>query len=167
MKVDEAELQSRLDAFRVAARDAGVTLTHQRLEIFREIAGSLEHPDAETIFRAVQSRISTVSLDTVYRTLWLLNELGLVCTLGPRRENIRFDANLRPHHHYVCIRCGLTRDFEAQGFDEQAISGAVKDFGSVVASQVEVRGICDNCSRAEAADSVDLSAEAAAQHRNK
>ena len=124
MKVDEAELGRRMEAFKTASREAGVKLTHQRLEIFREIAGSLEHPDAETIFRAVQPRMPTVSLDTVYRTLWLLNELGLVATLGPRRENIRFDANLRPHHHYVCVRCGLTRDFEAPDFDEQEIGRA-------------------------------------------
>ncbi|OHD80173.1 MAG: transcriptional repressor [Spirochaetes bacterium RIFOXYC1_FULL_54_7] len=151
MKVDEAELGRRMEAFKKAAREAGVKLTHQRLEIFREIAGSLEHPDAETIFKAVQPRMPTVSLDTVYRTLWMLNELDLVSTLGPRRESIRFDANLRPHHHYVCVRCGLTRDFEAPVFDEQAMAGAVKGFGSVVASQVEVRGICENCSKAVAA----------------
>lgn len=159
MKVDEAELGRRMEAFKTATREAGVKLTHQRLEIFREIAGSLEHPDAETIFRAVQPRMPTVSLDTVYRTLWMLNELGLVLTLGPRRENMRFDANLRPHHHYVCVRCGLTRDFETPVFDQQAITGAVKGFGSVVASQVEVRGICENCSKAAASTS--------ARHRDK
>ncbi|MDX9959355.1 MAG: transcriptional repressor [Spirochaetia bacterium] len=158
MKVDEAELERRLEAFKAAARAAGVKLTHQRLEIFREIAGSLEHPDAETVFRAVQARMPTVSLDTVYRTLWMLNELGLVSTLGPRRENIRFDANLRPHHHYVCVRCGLTRDFEAPVFDEQAISGAVKAFGSVVASQVEVRGICEKCAKADIRATADAKA---------
>ena len=167
MKVDEAELESRMETFKAAVREAGVKLTHQRLEIFREIAGSLEHPDAETIFRAVQPRMPTVSLDTVYRTLWLLNELGLVATLGPRRENIRFDANLRPHHHYVCVRCRLTRDFEAPDFDEQAITGAVKGFGSVVASQVEVRGVCENCSRAAAAESAGISAGPAARHEDE
>ncbi len=55
----------------------------------------------------------TVSLDTVYRTLWMLNDLGLTTTLGPRRDSMRFDANLARHHHYVCVRCGLVRDFES------------------------------------------------------
>lgn len=150
MKVDDAELRRRTDAFEAAARESGVKLTHQRLEIFKEIAASLEHPDAETIFKAVLLRMPTVSLDTVYRTLWMLNELGLVSTLGLKRESIRFDANLRPHHHYVCVRCGLTRDFEAPVINEQAISDAVRGFGSQVASQVEVRGICENCSKAAA-----------------
>ena len=45
--VDRRTIDGRLDRFRSAARDAGLKLTHQRLEIFREIASSVEHPDAE------------------------------------------------------------------------------------------------------------------------
>jgi Fur family peroxide stress response transcriptional regulator len=87
----------------------------------------------------------TVSLDTVYRTLWLLNDLGLITTLGPRRESVRFDANLRQHHHYVCVRCGLARDFDSAALNALHVPEAVKGFGSVVATHVEVRGICERC----------------------
>ncbi|HTP29447.1 MAG TPA: transcriptional repressor, partial [Anaeromyxobacteraceae bacterium] len=48
---------------------------------------------------------------------WVLEDLGLLSTLGPRPGAVRFDANLRRHHHYVCTRCGLTRDFESSAFD--------------------------------------------------
>ena len=96
-----------------ALRAAGVKLTHQRLEIFREVLASREHPDAEAVYRGVKRRLPTVSLDTVYRTLALLGELGFVTTLGPRRESVRYDANLGHHHHFVCERCGLARDFES------------------------------------------------------
>jgi Fur family peroxide stress response transcriptional regulator len=87
----------------------------------------------------------TISLDTVYRTLWLLNDLGLITTLGPRRESVRFDANLQQHHHYVCVRCGLARDFESADLNALRVPEAVKGFGSVVATHVEVRGICERC----------------------
>jgi Fur family transcriptional regulator, peroxide stress response regulator len=139
----------RLEQFKTAAREAGVKLTHQRLEIFREVASSLEHPDADTVFRAVQARMPTVSVDTVYRTLWMLNDLGLVTTLGPRRERVRFDANLEPHHHYVCVRCGLTRDFESIELNALRVPALVKAIGSVVASRVEVRGVCEACGKEE------------------
>jgi Fur family peroxide stress response transcriptional regulator len=150
VKVDSVKVNRRLDQFKAAAKEAGVKLTHQRLEIFREVAASLEHPDAETVFRAVQARMPTVSLDTVYRTLWMLNDLGLITTLGPRRESVRFDANTEHHHHYVCVRCGLARDFESAALNALRIPDAVKDFGSVVATHVEVRGICDSCAKKEA-----------------
>jgi Fur family peroxide stress response transcriptional regulator len=107
VEVDKTEVERRVETFKEAAKKAGVKLTHQRLEIFREVAASLEHPSAEAVLKAVQPRMPTVSLDTVYRTLWLLNDLGLVSTLGPKRESVRFDANLAHHHHYVCVRCGL------------------------------------------------------------
>jgi Fur family peroxide stress response transcriptional regulator len=100
----------------------------------------------DAVFRAVQARIPTVSLDTVYRTLWVLEELGLLSTLGPRHGAVRFDANLRRHHHYVCTRCGLTRDFESSAFDALKTPSSVTSFGQVVATRVELRGVCRTCS---------------------
>ena len=139
MKMDGGtEVGRRLDSFKSACRKAGVKLTHQRLEIFREIAESLEHPDAEAVYRGVQIRIPTVSLDTVYRTLWLLDGLGLITTLGPRRESVRFDPNLKHHHHYICVQCGRAKDFESAELNALAIPASVKEFGSVTETHVEI-----------------------------
>lgn len=150
MKTGHPELDSRVSRFKASCRKAGVKLTHQRLEIFREVAASPEHPDAETVFRGVEKRIPTVSLDTVYRTLWLLNDLDLVNTLGPRRERVRFDAKLNPHHHYVCQRCGLVRDFDSLEFRQLPVPDAVRAYGSVVTTHVELRGLCVRCARKRA-----------------
>ena len=137
----------RLERLRTIAREAGLKLTHQRLEVFRELAASEEHPDAERIFRAVQQRVPTVSLDTVYRTLWMLHDLGLVRTLGPKGEALRFDANLDRHHHFCCVRCGLVRDFESAELDALRVPAAVERLGRVVDAHVEVRGLCATCER--------------------
>ncbi|HVU04784.1 MAG TPA: Fur family transcriptional regulator [Polyangiaceae bacterium] len=150
MKVTGAELEQRIDRFKKACHAAGVKLTHQRLEIFREVAESTSHPDAEAVFRGVKRRVPSVSLDTVYRTLGLLTDLGILFTLGPRRESMRFDANLSPHHHYVCTSCGLTRDFEAAGFDSLSPPPGIDTFGSVSATHVELRGVCADCLAKEA-----------------
>ena len=139
------KVEQRLEHLKAAVKKAGVKLTHQRLEIFRELAAAEEHPDADSIFRAVQHRVPTVSVDTVYRTLWMLHDLGLVATLGPQREGVRFDANLEQHHHYVCVRCGLVRDFVSAGLNALRVPEAVKALGSVAAAHVEVRGVCTKC----------------------
>jgi Fur family peroxide stress response transcriptional regulator len=143
--VEPGEIKRRLEEFKAAARAAGVKLTHQRLEIFREVAGSIEHPAVEAVFRAVRARIPTISLDTVYRTLWKLEDLGLVTTLGPRHGTVRFDANLRQHHHFVCVRCGLTRDFEDALLDALRVPEGVKQYGDVHGARVELRGVCRGC----------------------
>ncbi|MDM7917456.1 MAG: Fur family transcriptional regulator, partial [Candidatus Eisenbacteria bacterium] len=145
MRRGGAAVEERVERFKSAAKGAGIKLTHQRLEIFREIAGSVEHPDAEAVYRAVQLRVPTVARDTVYRTLWTLQELGLVTTLGARRSTVRFDANLDLHHHYVCTQCGLTRDFESASFNALRIPASVRQLGSVAGTHVEVRGLCRAC----------------------
>jgi Fur family peroxide stress response transcriptional regulator len=145
MRVPEPEVAQRLERFQAAAREAGIKLTHQRLEIFREVASTEDHPDAETVFSGVRARVPTVSLDTIYRTLWLLEDLGLIATLGPRRERARFDANLNCHHHFICENCGLVRDFEHEEFDTLGVPPEVERLGSVSSLSVEVRGTCRKC----------------------
>lgn len=147
MERKKEELQERMNRFTNGLRRSGVKVTHQRLEIFREVAKSGDHPDVETIFKGVRGRVPTVSLDTVYRTLWMLLDLGLLATLGPPHGRVRFDANMNSHHHFICLKCGMTHDFYSEQFDRLKIPDAVKSLGSVKTSQVEVRGICLRCSK--------------------
>ena len=149
MKISEQEIERRMGRFNEVCRNSGVKLTHQRMEIFREVAQTGNHPEAESVYKGVRERMPTISLDTVYRTLWLLRDLGLINTLGPPRERTRFDANLSHHHHFVCTRCGLTRDFYSDELDELKLPESVKDFGYVKTTQVEVKGVCLNCAVGE------------------
>lgn len=141
------ELRQRMIHFGDALRRSNTRLTHQRAEIYREVARTNDHPDAETIYAGVRKRIPTVSLDTVYRTLWLLMDLGLITTLGSPRGGVRFDANTGPHCHYLCTRCGMARDFHSEEFAKLKIPDAVMAIGSVVGTHVEFRGLCSRCSR--------------------
>ncbi len=145
MKPETDELERRIQRFECELRQAGVKLTHQRLEICREIAGAGDHPDAESIFKGVRARVPTISLDTVYRTLWTLLDLGLINTLGIPQERMRFDGNTALHHHFVCTRCGEARDFYSEDFDKLQVPTCVQTYGVVNKIQVEVRGLCLRC----------------------
>ena len=147
MKVAAEELERRMNRFVDTLKRLGMKMTHQRIEIFREVARTSDHPDAKAVFKGVKQRVPTVALDTVYRTLVVLNDLGLIATLGLPREVTRFDANLKPHHHYVCIRCGRARDFKSPVFDGLRAPQSLKNFGSVVSTHVEIRGLCARCSK--------------------
>lgn len=145
MKIPTDVVQKRMARFKEVCRKEGTKLTHQRMEVFREVAQTGDHPDAETVYRGVRNRMPTISMDTVYRTLWWLKDLGLITVLGPPRERARFDANLDRHHHFVCTRCGLTRDFSSDAFDRLALPDAVRAIGHVEKTQVEVKGLCLEC----------------------
>jgi Fur family peroxide stress response transcriptional regulator len=141
------ERQDRLNQFKEGLRRSGVKLTNQRLEICLEIARAENHPDAEQVYKGVRERIPGISLDTVYRTLWLLLEMGLINSLGTPRDRIRFDGNIAPHHHFVCTKCGAAYDFYSRDFDQLQVPEEVQTYGIVQKTQVEVKGVCRQCSK--------------------
>ena len=57
------------------------------------------------------------------------------------------DANMRSHHHFGYSRCGMTRDFYSDEFDQLKIPDCVKALGCVEKTQVEIRGLCLQCSK--------------------
>ena len=149
MKIIKRDIERRMAFFNEACRKSGAKLTHQRMEIFREVAQTVDHPDVEKVYQGVRERMPTISLDTVYRTLWWLKELGLIRTLGPPRERTRFDANLYRHHHFVCVKCRLTRDFYSDKLDKLTLPESVQSIGLVETAQVEVKGVCLECAAKE------------------
>jgi Fur family peroxide stress response transcriptional regulator len=119
--------------------------THQRTEILRELAGSEEHPDAETILTRVRQRVPTISVDTIYRTLRLLEDSGVIARVGSMRDRARFDANTDRHHHFVCTECEMIGDFYSDAMDQFPVPQEVSEMGSVEGVYVELRGICRKC----------------------
>lgn len=138
-------VNNRIEAFKLACVEQGVKVTHQRLEIYRALASSEAHPDAETIYRRVRKRIPTISHDTVYRNLKLLSDYGLIAIAGTSNERLRFDANMERHHHFVCVQCGLIRDFCSEQLESILCPPEAHAFGVPVSLHFEVKGVCTKC----------------------
>jgi Fur family peroxide stress response transcriptional regulator len=139
------EVERRVDEFSCALRAAGLRLTHQRLQVVGEVARSDEHPDVEQIYRAVRERVPTISLDTVYRTVATLSDLGLVRRVALTPGPARYDANASHHHHFVCTRCGLVRDVDDRKLDAVRAPRATASLGTVESIEVQLRGTCTRC----------------------
>jgi Fur family transcriptional regulator, peroxide stress response regulator len=146
MQSAQDELNRRINHFKATLKHLGVKLTHQRMVIFQEVVESEAHPNAESIYKAVRTKLPMISLDTVYRTLWMLQNLGLIDILGGR-DRVRFDGNMKPHHHFVCKECGLMRDFCSEEFDRLRIPKEVRSLGNGETIHIEVKGICLQCSK--------------------
>jgi len=143
--LSKADIEHRIEAFVGYCRARGLKVTHQRTEIFREVVGSESHPDAETVYQAVRSRIRSISRDTVYRTLAALEGEGFIRRAGALDGAARYDANTERHHHFVCTVCGAIKDFSSAVLDDLPIPESVQSFGRVESSQVQVRGVCSAC----------------------
>ncbi len=122
-------------------------MTHQRMEVFREVAKTDEHPDAETIYDRVRRRIPAISLDTVYRTLTMLETLGVLSRVYALCDRARFDATVAHHHHFVCTQCGMIRDFFCTEADKLQIPREVQSWGIMKSTHLEVRAICSKCAK--------------------
>ncbi|OQC68957.1 MAG: Peroxide-responsive repressor PerR [candidate division Hyd24-12 bacterium ADurb.Bin004] len=120
-------------------------MTQQRIEVYLAVAASGCHPCVSEVHEMVRETLPTVSLDTVYRTLWKLSELGLIAPVSSSGDRVRFDAYMRRHHHFVCARCGAVYDFDSPSLDEIRIPEEAWSLGYVWNSHMELRGICLGC----------------------
>jgi len=145
--MEAKQVEERVKGFPNVCRRYGVKATHQRSEIYRELAGTKEHPDAETIYRRVRQRIPAISLDTVYRTLRLLEKKGLIARVGSLGERTRFDADTDRHHHFVCTKCGFIGDIYNEEWNDFRAPNEVGSMGTVNSIHVELRGLCKACQR--------------------
>ncbi len=125
--------------------DAGIKLTHQRLEIFTELMAVNDHPSAELIYKRLHKKLPTIAIDTVYRTLATFDELGLVKKLRIMNERTLFDTNLVVHHHFICTHCKRIKDIYWSDFDNTILPEVVEGMGKIQSRHLEIHGICNNC----------------------
>jgi Fur family peroxide stress response transcriptional regulator len=127
-------------------RNMGLKLTPQRLAILNYLDGNKQHPSAEDIYNAVKERFPTMSFATVYNTLEALRKRGLIRELAIDGERKRYDPNIEPHHHILCIRCRKVADMYME-FDVP-VPEEVRQKFVIFGNHIEFYGLCEDCRRA-------------------
>jgi Fur family peroxide stress response transcriptional regulator len=134
-----------IEALKELFAQSGLKFTNQRYLVYKAMVEARDHPSAETVWRRVRGEAPAISLDTVYRTLAALQTRGLVTRVPSGGEEGRFDGDVSPHHHLVCLRCGAIEDFAMSGAGLEDLPPQVAAWGKVHDAQVLVRGICRAC----------------------
>ena len=126
-----------------ALRKAGYRITAQREAILDHLVSTLDHPGAYKIFEEVKKVQPRLSLATVYNTLQVLTQNGLIKMLTFREDN-RYEANLSFHINLICTSCGRIQDFEAE---RQMSPDEVREkIGfEVMTYRMEYHGVCSEC----------------------
>lgn len=138
-------LKEKLYGFEEACRKAGLKLTHQRLEVYRELLQSTDHPTADRLHQRLRVKLPTISLDTVYRTLATLAERGLINKVETAESLARFEAPIEKHHHLICRRCGEIMDFVWARIDRLVLPDEILNWGKIDHKSVVVYGVCNRC----------------------
>ena len=127
-------------------QQAGMRLTHQRLAICSLLAETEEHPTAQIIYEQLHPEYPTLSLATVYNTLDVLIELGLVNSLGSAGdEAIHYDADTSPHVNLACTSCHRVIDLPSQHVHALEHEVATQSGYQIMGARVLYYGLCPDC----------------------
>jgi Fe2+ or Zn2+ uptake regulation protein len=123
----------------------GQRVTPQRLVIHEALLAADRHVTADEVHAAVAERLPNVSAPTVYATLELFEELGIVRRLNLGGGAALYDPRADEHHHLVCTSCGAVEDLDA-GVDMGAAMRAARRHGfRARRAEVVVHGLCSRC----------------------
>jgi Fe2+ or Zn2+ uptake regulation protein len=100
------------DELSTALRERGMRVTPQRIVLHRALHELDRHVTADELLEAVADRLPNVSLPTIYATLDLLEELGMVRRVQ-RAGTTLYDPRIESHHHLVCTICGSIEDLDS------------------------------------------------------
>lgn len=128
-------------------RDKGFKVTPQRLAIYGVLAASKAHPSAEMIFHQLQPIYPTMSLATVYKTIEILKEIGMIQVLNAGEDSFRYDANVENHPHIRCMECGRVDDLDDIDSSTFIADVAKNTDYKITGQQFYFYGICPECQK--------------------
>ncbi|HEX3874640.1 MAG TPA: transcriptional repressor [Solirubrobacteraceae bacterium] len=120
-------------------------VTSQRLVIYRELHARKQHVTADQLLEAVTPALPGIAIPTVYATLVLLEELGLVRRVSTGTGAVVFDSHVDPHAHTVCRSCGALADLAGPGPPPDALQSAAAAGFSPEHAQLLIWGVCADC----------------------
>jgi Fur family ferric uptake transcriptional regulator len=128
-------------------RKKGLKVTRERTALFDEIFSTHRHFDAEDLVIRMRDRGTKVSRATIYRTLELLHECGLVGRVRLNEEKYRYERLRKGEHHdhLVCSNCGKVIEFIDAAIEKRQ-EAVCKDYDFAATSHShQIRGICSAC----------------------
>jgi Fe2+ or Zn2+ uptake regulation protein len=120
-----------------ALRARGQRVTLPRLAVHRFVTSAPRHVTADDI----HDELPTLSFATIYSTLDLLEEMGLVRRVSTLGGSAVYDSRVDAHDHAVCRVCGRMFDLESASVPAAAVPRGFR----AERTQVEIIGVCANC----------------------
>ena len=131
-------------------RAQGYRVTPQRMAVLKTLIGNREHPSAEQIHERVRADFPMTSLATVYKTVALLQGMGIIQELHFKEASSRYDGGSPdPHPHLVCTRCKGIADVNVAGLRELPQDEAQRTGYRIESYRFDLFGICPRCQQDE------------------
>jgi Fur family peroxide stress response transcriptional regulator len=138
--------QEPINSVIIRLRERGYRLTPQRMTVLKTLIGSQEHLSVEEIYERIRIDYPMTGLATIYKTVALLKEMGVISELNLSGSNTRYDgSNNGPHPHFVCDVCHAIIDLDNGILKDLAETVAERSGYQIVKTRLDFFGTCPNC----------------------
>ncbi len=139
------ETQSQIDEFIQKCKTSALSVTPQRLAIYKALIKDKSHPNPESVYNTIKPDFPTISLATVYKTLETFEKHHIISVVTPLHETVRYDAEMKHHHHIVCVRCKKVIDINDPELEKIRIPEIVKMGNQVLDYSIQFNVVCSDC----------------------
>lgn len=134
MKMKITDISERLKSY-------GISPSLQRMEIYKYLIDWNNHPTVEIIYQALTKKIPTLSKTTVYNTLKLFVDKKLVNEIIIDKNELRYDADISIHGHFMCEKSGTIYDIE---IDISKINPEFFKKADIREHHIYFKGLCED-----------------------
>ena len=133
-------------------RDCRIAVTPQRLAVMAVLQGRRDHPSADHIYQEVRRGLPAISFNTVYKTLEILCQQGMVIKVNPLHAVARYDGETGRHAHIICRQCHRIIDLDWEGLEVPAFTAEALQGFQIEHASLTFWGLCPGCQQLESTE---------------
>lgn len=126
---------------------AELKYSRQREAVYNFLTTRKDHPTADFVYANIRKDYPNVSLGTVYRNLQLLTSIGRIQKIRVGDGIDHFDADISPHNHFYCRKCGSVIDLDMENIDSINEIASKNFDGRIEDHIICFTGVCGKCLR--------------------
>jgi len=130
-------------------RERRIAVTPQRLAVMGALRSRRDHPTADHIYQEVRQQLPAISFNTVYKTLEVLCQKGMVIKVNPLHAVARYDGVTGQHAHLICRQCHQIVDLDWEASEVHNLPAAELHGFQIEHPSLTFWGLCPGCQQPE------------------
>ncbi len=130
-------------------RERRIAVTPQRLAVMGALRSRRDHPTADHIYQEVRQQLPAISFNTVYKTLEVLCQKGMVIKVNPLHAVARYDGVTGQHAHLICRQCHQIVDLDWEASEVPTLPALELHGFQIEHPSLTFWGLCPGCQQPE------------------
>ena len=147
--MDQNTRTELMEQFFKKCRKADLSVTPQRLAVYKALVSVDNHPSPDMIYKSVLPDFPTISIATVYKILETFEQKGIVSKVTSLHNTLRYDPLKEHHHHIICVSCKKIVDINSKELNALPIPAEVKKGNKLIDYSIHFNVICSECLNSE------------------